>query len=221
MAGEFRDIAGKTAKGVARQARRRGVFLSLSDDEVRPFLAQVMDPGARLDAHAAVRPHSECPKVPRRRRVQDGFGGRTAPRKMVGAAFEITAFVSGEWEPDDPRTGKGLYGGPDTVAGRLLIEFNPVTSGCEHILAVTDRHLMLVRIRSGVGRKLGPALVPWWVERHHVPAARRHGPTDFALGFADTSWIRLQGTAVAQCEALLACFPDVPGPWPGDKPPKR
>ncbi|WP_158079502.1 hypothetical protein [Actinomadura sp. CNU-125] len=48
---------------------------------------------------------------------------------------------------------------------------------------------------------------------------------DLGLGFADSSWIRLHGTpsaeSKARAEAVRACFPHVPGPWPGDKPPKK
>ncbi|OLT11972.1 hypothetical protein BJF79_03990 [Actinomadura sp. CNU-125] len=165
MANEFRDIAGKTAKVVAKQARRRGVYLSLSDEEIRSFLAGAIDAGERLETYADLRPHRDCPRVPRGRRVEDGFGGKTAPRKMVGAAFNIAVVASGEWDFPDPKHTTALYGGIDSLAGRLLVEFNPVTSGCEHVMAVTDRHLMLVRIRGGVGRKLGPSLVPWWVPR--------------------------------------------------------
>ncbi len=218
MAKEFRDIAGKAAKVVAQQARRRGVFLSLSDGEIRSFLSGVVEAGERLEAYADLRPHHDCPRVPRRRRVQDGFGGRTPARRMAGAAVEMAAFAAGEWEPESKRRlTTGLHGGPDSMAGRLLVQFDPVTSGCEHVLAVTSRRLMLVRIRSGVGRKLGPALVPWWVERVQVPASRRYGQGDLGLGFADSSWIRLHGGVPARGEALRACFPDVPGPWPGDK----
>ncbi|MFI0357701.1 hypothetical protein [Actinomadura sp. 9N407] len=218
MAREFRDIAGRTAKVVARQARRRGVFLSLSDGEVRSFLAGVIDAGEGVEAHAGLRPHPDCPKVPRRRRVEDGFGGKTPVRKMAGVAIGIADVLSGEWEPDTRSLlTTALHGGPDSLAGQLLVQFNPVTSGCEHVLAVTDQRLMLVRIRSGVGRKLGPAIVPWWVRRVQVPASRGYREGDFGLGFADSSWIRLNGGSPAQGEALRACFPDAPGPWPGDR----
>ncbi|OLT11971.1 hypothetical protein BJF79_03985 [Actinomadura sp. CNU-125] len=56
-----------------------------------------------------------------------------------------------------------------------------------------------------------------------VTAAAATG--DLGLGFADSSWIRLHGTpsaeSKARAEAVRACFPHVPGPWPGDKPPKK
>lgn len=222
MAKEFRDVAGKAAKVVAQQARQRGIFLSLSDGEIQSFLSGEVEAGERLEAYADLRPHHDCPKVPRRRRVQDGFGGKAPARKMAGAAVEIAAFVGGGWEPDSRgRLTTVFHGGPDSVAGQLLIQFNPVTSGCEHVLAVTSQRLVLVRIRSGVGRKLGPAIVPWWVQRAQVSASRRYGQGDLGLGFADSSWIRLNGGAPARGEALRACFPDVPGPWPGDKKPRR
>ncbi|WP_106402547.1 hypothetical protein [Actinocorallia populi] len=218
MAQEFRDLAGKAAKAVAQQARQRGVFLSLSDEEIGAFVSGVLEPGERLEVFADLRPHPDCPKVPRRSRVQDGFGGRSSARKMAGAAVSIAAFAAGEWEPDSRALfSTALHGGMDSLAGRLRVQYDPETSGCEHVLAVTDTRLMLVRIRSGVGRRLGPSLVPWWVRHDQVPACRRYDEGDFALGFADSSWIRLRGGLARRGEAVRACFPDVPGPWPGDR----
>ena len=217
LASEFREIAGRSAKAVGRQVRQRGFFISLSDEEVRSFLSGVVDPQERLEAYMGVRPHRDQPRVPRKRRVQDGFGGKRPAGQVAGVAFMVGAIAAGEGGGGrTPRQNTVLHGGFDSVAGRLLIELNPVTSGCEHIMAVTTRHLILVRVRSGVGRKLGPAIVPWWVPRDQVPATRRHGKDELSLGFADSSWIRLYDRGSGDGEAVRTCFPDAPGPWPGD-----
>lgn len=218
MAQEFRGLAGKAAKVVAQQARQRGVFLTLSDEEVRSFVSGVLEPGERLEVFAGLRPHHDCQKVPRRLRVQDGFGGKSSARRLAGAAVSIAAFASGEWELDGhARLTTALHGGMDSLAGRLRVQYDPETSGCEHVFVLTSARLMLVRIRSGVGRKLGPAIVPWWIRRDQVPATRRYGDGDFGIGFADSSWIRLYGGRSDRGEAVRGCFPDVPGPWPGDR----
>lgn len=227
MAKDFRDfagMAGKTAKAVGRQARQHGVLMSLSDKEIRSFLPQVVDPGERVDAYAGLRPHNDCPKVPRKRRVQDGFGGRRTVGKMVETTIGVADFVSGNWDPDDPRHGTGMHGGLDSLAGRLRIEFDPDTSGCEHVMVVTNARLLLMRVRTGVGRKVGPAIVPWWVRRDQVPACRPDGDGRgrLFLGFADSSWIRMWGAGEEeQIEAVRACFPHAPGPWHGEKQDKK
>ncbi|WP_336081076.1 hypothetical protein [Nocardia sp. SSK8] len=217
MANDFRDLAGKAAKAVAEEARQRGGFLTLNDDDITSFLASAVEPGEQVLTFAAVTPHHDCPKVPRKRKVEDGFGGRSATRKLAGAALGIAAVASGEWDLGDPRQSTALHGGLDSLAGQLRIHYDPVTNGCEHVLALTSARLVLLRIRSGVGRKFGPALIPWWAHRAHVVASRPHGTTGLSLAFADSSWITLQGGSADRATALRTAFPDAPAPWPGDR----
>lgn len=212
MANDFRSIAGKAAKVVAEEARQRGGFLTLNDEDIAGFLAGVVEPGEQVVAFDRARPHDDCPKVPRGRRVEDGFGGRSTTRKLAGVAVGVAAVASGEWF-GDPRQSTALYGGLDSMAGQLRIHFDPVTNGCEHLLALTTTRLVLLRIRSGVGRKFGPALVPWWAHRTHIQATRRTGRDTYSLAFADSSWITLYGTPDSP---LRTSFPDTPGPWPGE-----
>ncbi|MFF2085934.1 hypothetical protein ACFVVM_19320 [Nocardia sp. NPDC058176] len=214
MVNDFRSFAGKAAKAVAEEARQRGGSLALNDEDITAFLATVVEPGEQGVAFDRFTPHLDWPKVPRGRKVEDGFGGRSTTRKLAGAAIGVAAVASGEWI-GDPRQSTALHGGFDSMAGQLRIQFEPVTNGCEHILALTNNRLILLRIRSGVGRKFGPALIAWWAHRSHVIASRRNGTIGFSLAFADSSWITLRGNADS---TLRTAFPDTPSPWPGEPP---
>ncbi|APE36413.1 hypothetical protein BOX37_23560 [Nocardia mangyaensis] len=206
-------MAGKAAKAVTEEARQRGGSLALNDEDITAFLAGVVEPGEQGVAFGRFTPDLDCPKVPRGRKVEDGFGGRSTTRKIAGAAIGVAAVASGEWFGDPRRS--ALHGGLDSMAGRLRIQFDPVTNGCEHILALTNTRLILLRIRGGVGRKFGPALIAWWAHRSHVVASRPRGNGGFSLAFADSSWITLHGDPDT---VLRTAFPDAPSPWPGESP---